>query len=116
MCLGAQIIAHAFGGEIYRMGKLESGFYQLGLTARGSSRPAVSRHCRTGDDLRKPLRSHTGHAGAVTLVTGGACPVQAFRIGAKTYGVQFHVEVTIDIIRDWIGCSARISVAMSQDC
>jgi GMP synthase-like glutamine amidotransferase len=102
VCLGAQIIAHAFGGEIYRMGKLESGFYQLGLTPEGKADPLFR-------DIAEPVTTFENHyeatrdtPGAVTLVTGGACPVQAFRIGPKTYGVQFHVEVTIDIVRDWI--------------
>jgi GMP synthase (glutamine-hydrolysing) len=39
---------------------------------------------------------------AVPLATGGACPIQAFRIGRATYGTQFHPEVTLDIVRDWI--------------
>ena len=102
VCLGAQIIAHAFGGEIYRMGKLESGFYQLTLTPEGRSDPLFQ-------DFAEPVTVFENHyeatrntPGAVPLMTGGACPVQAFRIGAKTYGVQFHVEVTIDIVRDWI--------------
>lgn len=102
VCLGAQVIAQSFGGEIYRMGKLESGFFQLGLTAAGKEDPLFRQ-------IADPLTVFHNHyeatretPGAVTLVTGGACPVQAFRIGAKTYGVQFHIEVTIDIVRDWI--------------
>src|SRR5690349_1513799 len=35
ICLGAQIIARTFGGEVYRMDRLESGFYTMGLTAEG---------------------------------------------------------------------------------
>lgn len=102
VCLGAQIIAHAFGGEIYRMGKLESGFFQLELTPEGRSDPLFR-------DCAEPVTVFENHyeatrntPGAVPLMTGGACAIQAFRIGAKTYGVQFHVEVTIDIVRDWI--------------
>ena len=34
--------------------------------------------------------------------TGGMSAVKAYRIGATTYGLQFHPEVTIDIARDWV--------------
>jgi len=102
VCLGAQIIAHAFGGEIYRMSRLESGFRQLDLTPEGKADPLFR-------DIAEPLTTFENHyeatretPGAIALVTGGACAVQAFRVGAKTYGVQFHIEVTIDIVRDWI--------------
>jgi GMP synthase-like glutamine amidotransferase len=102
VCLGAQIIAHAFGGEIYRMGKLESGFYQLDLTAEGKADPLFRDIPAAITTFENHYEATRNTPGAVPLVTGGACPVQAFRIGSKTYGVQFHVEVTIDIIRDWI--------------
>ncbi|MBI2255571.1 MAG: type 1 glutamine amidotransferase [Proteobacteria bacterium] len=102
VCLGAQIIAHAFGGEIYRMGKLESGFYQLDLTPEGRADPLLRDVPPSITTFENHYEATRNTPGAVPLVTGGACPVQAFRIGAKTYGVQFHVEVTIDIIRDWI--------------
>jgi GMP synthase (glutamine-hydrolysing) len=102
VCLGAQIIAKAYGGEVYRMGPLESGFYQLELTPAGREDPVMAA-------LGAPLTVFQNHyeavraiPQAVTLATGGACDVQAFRVGRAVYGVQFHPEVTIDIVRDWI--------------
>jgi GMP synthase (glutamine-hydrolysing) len=102
VCLGAQMIAHAFGGEIYRLDRLESGFFRFDLTPEGRADPLFK-------DVPQPVTAFENHyeatrnvPGAVPLVSGGACPVQAFRIGTKTYGVQFHIEVTIDIVRDWI--------------
>lgn len=102
ICLGAQILARALGGEIYRMGRLESGFYQVDLTPEGLQDPLFA-------GLPGPLTVFQNHydavrniPGAVPLASGGACPVQAYRVGAKTYGLQFHIEVTIDIVRDWI--------------
>ena len=35
-------------------------------------------------------------------MTGGLCEVQAFRLGRAAYGFQFHLEVTVDIVREWI--------------
>ena len=40
-------------------------------------------------------------AGGVLLAGSDAYPHQAFRAGAAAYGVQFHVEVTEPMLRDW---------------
>lgn len=102
VCLGAQIIAKTYGGEVYRMDRLESGFYDHDLTSAGREDPVISA-------IGAPLTAFQNHyeavrniPGAVALATGGACAVQAFRLGRAVYGVQFHPEVTIDIVRDWI--------------
>jgi GMP synthase-like glutamine amidotransferase len=39
---------------------------------------------------------------ATVLATGGMSAVQAYRISATAYGLQFHPEATIDIARDWV--------------
>jgi GMP synthase-like glutamine amidotransferase len=36
------------------------------------------------------------------LATSAAVPNQAFRYGDNAYGLQFHLEVTTEMIRDWI--------------
>ena len=38
---------------------------------------------------------------ATLLASSSACPHQAFRIGSRAWGTQFHPEVTEAIIRDW---------------
>ena len=40
------------------------------------------------------------------LATAPGCPHQALRVGKNAYGVQFHVEITDRIIKDW--CQAYI--------
>lgn len=102
LCLGAQIIARTFGGTIYRMDRLESGFYELPLTAAGAADPLFRGLDREVTVFHNHYEATRDTPGAVPLVTGGACPVQAYRIGRATYGLQFHIEVTIDIVRDWI--------------
>ncbi len=107
LCLGAQIIARSFGGTVYRMDRLESGFYQFPLTSAGAADPLFQGLLFQGAAPKVTVFHNHYEAtrdtpGAVPLVTGGACPVQAFRIGRATYGLQFHIEVTIDIVRDWI--------------
>ncbi len=40
--------------------------------------------------------------GAVNLARSPHCEQQAFRYGPAAYGLQFHIEVTSDMIADWV--------------
>lgn len=102
ICLGAQIISRAYGGEVYRMAGLESGFRTMQVTPEGRADPVFS---ELGEDVtffQNHFEAVRNVPGAVTLATGGACPIQAFRLSEKVYATQFHPEVTLDIVRDWI--------------
>ena len=102
ICLGAQVIARTFGGEVYRMDRLESGFYTMDVTPEGWRDPVFSALGPDVTSFQNHFEAVRNVRDAVPLATGGACPVQAFRIGAATYATQFHPEVMIDIVRDWI--------------
>lgn len=102
ICLGAQIIARTFGGEVYRMPRLESGFYPMTTTPAAKRDPLFSTVGRDITSFQNHFEAVRNVPGAVTLATGAACPIQAYRIGRATYATQFHPEVTIDIVRDWI--------------
>ncbi len=102
ICLGAQIIARTFGGEVYRMDRLESGFYTMGVTPEGKRDPVFAALGADITSFQNHFEAVRNIRDAVPLATGGACPIQAFRIGRATYATQFHPEVTIDIVRDWI--------------
>lgn len=102
VCLGAQMIARTYGGEVYRMDRFESGFYSMQLTEAAGADPLFAGLGPAITSFQNHFEAVRGIPGAVPLATGGACPTQAFRIGAKVYATQFHPEVTIDIVRDWI--------------
>ncbi|MBL9036734.1 MAG: type 1 glutamine amidotransferase [Rhodospirillaceae bacterium] len=102
ICLGAQMIARAYGGEVYRMESFESGFYTMRLTPEGGADPLFAGLGPEITSFQNHFEAVRGIPGAVPLATGGACPIQAYRIGARVYATQFHPEVTIDIVRDWV--------------
>lgn len=113
ICLGAQLLAAATGGVV---GKgpdgPEVGAY---LTAK---RDAAEQDPLVGATPMTPDVMHC-HAdvistlppGAVLLMSGTGYPHQAFRVGAKGWGFQFHIETTADTIREWAageGLSGRL--------
>ena len=102
ICLGAQLIAKALGAKVFKAAVKEIGWYDVSLTRIGTIDPFFSRLPRTfsvfqwhGDTFEIPH-------GAVLLATSSPVPHQAFRYGDHVYGLQFHLEVTQDIIREWM--------------
>ncbi|HET8804883.1 MAG TPA: hypothetical protein VFM47_00330, partial [Gaiellales bacterium] len=45
--------------------------------------------------------------GAIPLAHGEGDQLQAYRIGESTWGLQFHPEVTWEIVEPWIAEHAR---------
>jgi GMP synthase (glutamine-hydrolysing) len=95
VCLGAQILAAALGAKVERNpnGK-EIGWHSIRLhdsakddrLMRGLPTTMTPFHWH-GDSFEVP-------PGAVSLASSDKTPCQAFRHGDKTYGFQFHFEVT----------------------
>lgn len=102
VCLGAQLVARSFGAELYTGGDIEFGFHTVSPTRAAASDP-VLKH------LDRPLplfQWHTDHyelpPGAVHLATGERYEYQAYRLGQKVYGMQFHFEAIRENVETWI--------------
>ncbi|HVM82352.1 MAG TPA: type 1 glutamine amidotransferase [Candidatus Binatia bacterium] len=102
VCLGCQVIAKAYGGEVFRLGRLEAGYVAMHTTPEAATDPVFADLAGEFTAFHTHYEGVRGIPGAVTLATGGASAVQAYRIGDRVYGVQFHPEVTIDVARDWM--------------
>ena len=97
ICLGAQLIASALGGEVAAMDEPEIGFYKLTSTFFGTTDPL---HLGFPWDT---MMFHA-HAQQITKAPPGGTPIplsgtarakcQAFRVGLNTYGFQYHFEWT----------------------
>lgn len=102
ICLGSQLIAKAAGARVYRNAVKEIGWAHLHWTEAGRRDPLF-----TG--LHQPENVFHWHgetfdlpAGADWLAYSDSCRHQAFRLG-NVYGLQFHLEVTPAMIKDWLG-------------
>jgi GMP synthase (glutamine-hydrolysing) len=102
ICLGAQVIARAYGGEVFRLGGLEAGYVPMHTTAQAKDDPVFAGLSGNFAAFHTHYEGVRNIPKAAVLATGGMSAVQAYRIGAATYGIQFHPEATIDIARDWV--------------
>jgi GMP synthase (glutamine-hydrolysing) len=102
LCLGAQLIARAAGGRVGPVDTSEVGWYEVELSAEGLADPVVG-------TLGGPAPAFEWHHytfdlpdGAVELARSERA-VQAFRLGDRVWGLQFHPEVTRDQVHEWTG-------------
>ena len=102
VCLGHQLLAAALGGAVDIARTPEVGIMTVELTSAGRADPLFS-------DMRSPMTVLQWHSAAVSALPEGAtvlassehCAVQAFRYGARAYGLQYHVEITGDTVDEW---------------
>lgn len=103
ICLGAQLLAEACGGRVRPGSKGPE--YGAALVARRDvaaqdelfglvpfTPDVISWH----DDEIVDLPP-----GAVLLATGTTYPNQAFRVGPRAWGLQFHIETTPEQVAGW---------------
>ena len=101
VCLGAQLLARALGAKVFPGHGAEIGFGTIELTEAGRKDalltglgghlPAFHWH---GDTFTLP-------PGAVLLASSPMYPHQAFRLGSRAYGFQFHIEPDTDTWTAW---------------
>lgn len=103
ICLGAQLLAKAMGVKVTRNPVREIGFSEIQLTAEGKKDPLFA-------GVVERLNVFQWHEDTFGIPSSGrwlakssACRHQAFKAGGAAYGLQFHVEVTDQSIREWCG-------------
>jgi GMP synthase-like glutamine amidotransferase len=101
-CLGHQLLADALGGKCERMSAAEVGILEIDLNENGKSDPLMAGLPTTF----KALQWH-GVAvtrlpeGGVVLASSPVCDIQAQRVGDCAWGIQYHVEMTDQTVREW---------------
>jgi GMP synthase-like glutamine amidotransferase len=103
-CLGGQLLARAFGGTVRRAPHLELGWAPVAVDDAALAREwlgegweAVELFHWHGDTFEIP-------PGGRRFLTGPHCANQAFvapRPGYDHVGMQFHIEMTPELVRRW---------------
>lgn len=107
VCLGAQMLARMLGSRVYPGSNgQEVGWHDISLTREGTNDPALSAYSGGRGSQLKVFHWHGDTfdipEGAERLAGSDMYEAQAFRYGDNAYGLQFHVEVTPDMVSDWL--------------
>lgn len=99
ICLGAQLIASAMGARVYPNKEKEIGWFPIFSVQSSSPQrlfsfppEALVFHWH-GETFDLPN-------GATQLARSVACENQAFQLGRRVIGLQFHLETTLESARD----------------
>lgn len=109
ICLGGQLLAHVAGGEVAsKTGPIERGATPIRPTAAGRTDAVFA---ALGDEAPM-IENHqdmiTGlPPAAVLLASSAAVENQAFRLGARVRGVQFHPEASAADLARWDDAALR---------
>lgn len=109
VCLGAQLLAASFGAAVGAGEVPEVGVLPVELTEAGRSDPVVSVLAKSFPALQWHGDTFAIPPGGVHLASSGAYANQAFRLGENAYALQFHLEVTRDMIGEWAKVPAYVS-------
>lgn len=111
ICLGAQLIAYTLGAKVFK-GKNgeEIGWHDIELTGNALRDPvmlSLAKHPSVGDIWRKFKVFHW-HGDtfdlpfeAVHLAKSKMYENQAFKYRNNVYALQFHIEVTKEMLNEW---------------
>jgi len=117
ICLGAQLMARAFGALVHPMADgPERGFISM-WPVSGS---AVAQRILPEDTDEIALISWHQDMfqlpkGAELFLSSQACANQGFFVGNCSYGFQCHIEATPEMVRDWIGDSQKWQERLQHD-
>ncbi|MEO8092724.1 MAG: type 1 glutamine amidotransferase [bacterium] len=101
VCLGVQLLAAALGARVYPADRPEVGLLGVELTAEGRDDPLFAGLDERFVSLQWHGDTFDLPTGAVRLAGSPLVPNQAFRAAERAYGVQFHLEVTGEMAREW---------------
>jgi len=104
ICYGHQLLAHGLGGRVGRNPRgREIGTVEVTLSGAARGDPLFG-------DLPERVRVQSTHVeavlelpvGARRLASSDADPHQAFAVGGRAWGVQFHPEFDADVVRTYL--------------
>ncbi len=101
VCLGAQLLVQAAGGEPRRAAEPEIGWHPVEVTEAGRDDPLLGPLAPSFEAFQWHSYECVPPPGATILATSPVS-AQAFRVGELAWGIQFHAEVTAGDVAHWI--------------
>jgi len=100
VCLGAQLIARAMGARVGPAPKAEVGWHAVHVNEAGRADPVLGVLPERVDAFQWHFYGFDLPPGAELLADNDASR-QGYRLGERTWGVQFHPEVTRHMLDFW---------------
>ena len=100
VCLGVQLLAASLDARVYTGSSAEVGVLEVELTREGADDPVFSQLPPRFHALQWHTDTFELPDGAVQLARSESYEQQAFRY-RNGYGVQFHLEIGVELARQW---------------
>jgi GMP synthase (glutamine-hydrolysing) len=101
VCLGCQVLADAAGGSARRASEPEIGWHGVEVGERAAGDPVIGPMAPRFEAFQWHSYEAVPPEGAAILASSPVCP-QAYRVGERAWGIQFHAEVTTADAGRWI--------------
>lgn len=99
ICLGAQLMSKALGGDVHPGNAVEAGWQKVSLLPHAKKHSCFSTAPMTFPVFQWHAHVFTAPPESTALATSDCADCQAFSYG-NSLAVQFHLEMTEDIIRN----------------
>jgi GMP synthase-like glutamine amidotransferase len=107
VCFGAQLLAWSLDADVMKAPAREVGFEVIHPTAAAADDPVLS-HFTDGDlAFQWHMDTFDVPSGGALLATGDRVTNQAYRVGDRTWGVQFHFEIIRTEMDLWLDAFER---------
>ena len=98
ICLGAQLVAEALGGEVRPNHAPEIGFWTVRFSAKSREHPLLRGWPEKAAVLHWHVDTFTVPPGAMRVGMSAATATQGFVWGDGVIGLQFHPEMTVPMV------------------
>ncbi len=96
VCLGAQMLSEVLGGQVTKNALREIGWHPVRLTPWAATSPAFAGMPQEFTAFHWHGETFSVPRGASLVAGSEACANQAFAVGGKLVGLQFHFETTAE--------------------
>jgi GMP synthase (glutamine-hydrolysing) len=107
VCLGAQLLAHAFGGSVTRLPKRMVEWAPITVLDAAAGDPVMGALPERAMALHWNEDGFEPPPGSVELLARVGAGAEGFRYGDRAWGVQFHPEVHAEGLEGWYSLGGR---------
>ena len=116
ICLGAQLLAEVLGAKVYQNDSKEIGWFPVALTSEGQENPLFSNFKNNAIAFHWHSDTFDIPANVLHLAQSEPCKNQAFLYNKKIIGLQFHLEMNEQSLKEMLenGASELVSAKYIQ--